>query len=448
MKDTFNNIFADGQVNAMIFNGSGQSVSVMNLRSLLHKEGRSDTFLCCEQKIIIEDYNLDKIDLSYMFFRRGISFRNCKIKKVACFYSTFEPDDDGYSFAMCETESEEFESISCTFKGEAILSTCRSGLVKKIEFSECQIENILLKDIVLDRNGVISFNGKNSKIFASCEIRDCVIIKGVIDIRTIVQDLKLYGINNISCPYTREWNRPHLSSVEFHEADIKMIRFFNSNINRICANNTIVENILQQNTIFDVLQDDAPRLLRDAALKNNDDILVLKYTGEVYDRLLKESSTHAIRKLADKISNNSNIPNKHRSRYMNSIGRNIKEAVTLLICSVGSSERIMLWFNKYSNDFNRSWVSGIRFTLIVTMGFYFLLNFCGMEESFFIIDFKFRGFDQVLLGFISLLDIAGWSDSTKLFNLTPIGKVILFFAKLFITYGIWQTLYAFYKYKK
>lgn len=431
----------------LIFDGSGQLVPALNLRNLLFAEDLSEDQLCIGEHIVIKDYILEKIDISNITFKKGISFRNCRLSKISCFYSIFEPNDDGYSFGMFDTESEYIESTTCTFKGEAFLAISNSQ-VKNIEFSDCSIDSISLRNIVLDIDGKIAFNGKKSEILSICEIKNCTVIKGVIDIRGVINEIKLYCINR-EYPSASEGgsSMPNLA-LEFNEADIKTLRFFNSNIYSIRANNTIVENVFQQNTRIEDLRDDALRLFRDAAIRNNDDILILKYTGEVYDRFLQNSSTQAIRKLADKISRNSNVYKKQRRSFVQLLFTSIREAMTLFICSLGSSERIVLWFHKYSNDFNRSWVRGLRFTLSVTLLFYFLLNYCGMEQQFFVIDFRFRGFDQVLLGYISLLDIAGWSNSSDLFKLTSIGKIILFISKLFITYGIWQTIYAFYKYKR
>lgn len=59
-----------------------------------------------------------------------------------------------------------------------------------------------------------------------------------------------------------------------------------------------------------------------------------------------------------------------------------------------------------------------------------------------------RIYGDVLLGYLSILDIMEWTESKDVLELTSFGKVIMFFAKLFVTYGIWQTIYAFYKYKK
>ena len=71
-----------------------------------------------------------------------------------------------------------------------------------------------------------------------------------------------------------------------------------------------------------------------------------------------------------------------------------------------------------------------------------------MEQPYFIFDIHFNGFGEVLVGYLSLLDIFNLIGSSTTFELTPIGKLLMFLFKIIIAYGEWQTIYAFYKYKK
>ena len=117
-------------------------------------------------------------------------------------------------------------------------------------------------------------------------------------------------------------------------------------------------------------------------------------------------------------------------------------------CLTVSEEGLLLWLNKYSNNYNRSWFRGIKFTLTIALIAYFTLNYFGMQQPFFEIDWHFNGFGEVLVGYLSLLDIFNLIGSSTMFELTPIGKLLMFLFKIIIAYGEWQTIYAFYKYKK
>ena len=109
---------------------------------------------------------------------------------------------------------------------------------------------------------------------------------------------------------------------------------------------------------------------------------------------------------------------------------------------------MLLWLSKYSNNYNRSWIRGAGFTLLITLLFYFIINYCGTETQYFIIDFRFHNFGEVLEGYLSLLDIFNLSSTPQPMQLNIYGRILLFFAKIAIAYGSWQTIYAFYKYKR
>ena len=93
------------------------------------------------------------------------------------------------------------------------------------------------------------------------------------------------------------------------------------------------------------------------------------------------------------------------------------------------------------------------FTNIVAIIFFFLINYLGTDTPFFVINWTFDGFGEVLREYIGLIDIFGLSEigeteATKWCSLTPFGISLLFIARIFIVYGCWQTIYAFYKYQK
>lgn len=71
-----------------------------------------------------------------------------------------------------------------------------------------------------------------------------------------------------------------------------------------------------------------------------------------------------------------------------------------------------------------------------------------MQQQYFVIDWHFSGFGDVFVGYLSLLDIFNLIGDKPDFSLTPFGKLLMFMCKILIAYGEWQTIYAFYKYKK
>ena len=197
---------------------------------------------------------------------------------------------------------------------------------------------------------------------------------------------------------------------------------------------------------YNILKDNAAIVLRDGASKKNNVLLVEKYTAELFDTQLKDKAKDTYKKWIS-ILDNKQVKVGKKCRKFHSL---IMEPIELLIPSLTSSEGILLWLNKYSNDFNRSWIRGVGFTLTTTLLLYFLLNYTGMEQPFFYFDLHLNGFSEVVKGYLSLLDVfnlTGLSDDIK-FNLSIWGYILLLIGKTLITYGFWQTIYAFYRYRK
>ncbi len=197
---------------------------------------------------------------------------------------------------------------------------------------------------------------------------------------------------------------------------------------------------------YNQLMNDAPILFRNAAITKNDILLAEKYTADVFDSHLKRNAATTLRRWANYLSNKT----KWRIYHRNGFFYKVWEAIILFVPSLVSSEGILLWLNKYSNNFNRSWFRGVVFTLITTLLSYFILNYFGMETPYFVFDIHFNDFGEVVKGYISMLDVfnlTGINDKIA-FGLTTWGYIILFVSKVLITYGFWQTIYAFFKYRK
>jgi hypothetical protein len=107
-------------------------------------------------------------------------------------------------------------------------------------------------------------------------------------------------------------------------------------------------------------------------------------------------------------------------------------------------DRILLWLNKNSNNFGTSWRCGIIFTLLIAILFYiiFLLSFA--PDLHF--DFSKSSIGFTLRHFFEFLNVAKWD--LKPFDIENYswGYIVLFFGRLFVAYGYYQTIQAFRKY--
>ena len=71
-----------------------------------------------------------------------------------------------------------------------------------------------------------------------------------------------------------------------------------------------------------------------------------------------------------------------------------------------------------------------------------------MEKQYFIVNGSFDNFNKVIDGYIYLLDIFKFTTVEVDFKLTTFGNIVMLVAKIFIAYGCWQTISAFYKFRK
>lgn len=307
--------------------------------------------------------------------------------------------------------------------------------------------NLKISNLMLYKE--FEFNiGSNSVISKDCIISDTIISGGLLDIRgKIIHDLRFNFIN-----YQGEvdyFQHPlNYGNIELHDAIVgNELVFLNCHIDELGITNCDINGIREFSFSYNKLQYGAAVALRNAALKKSDIILLEKYSSEIYDALIHENSTKAYRRWASRL-NGESIKRKFGIR--DCFYKYVFEPIRLLIPSFSYNEGLLLWLNKYSNDYNRSWKRGIFFTLIITLISYFLLNYFGMEEPFFVFDPQFDGFGEVVKGYLSLLDIFNLTNlSDKIsFKLSPCGYLLLLFFKVFITYGCWQTIYAFFKFKK
>lgn len=115
-------------------------------------------------------------------------------------------------------------------------------------------------------------------------------------------------------------------------------------------------------------------------------------------------------------------------------------------------EKIILWFNKMSNNYGTSWLRGVGFTAVwalVILGI--ILGITTLENTDSII-FNLcdaEAWQQTIKAYIEIINIAKWKDMEPLgYKLSGFGLFFLFVGRIFIGYGYYQTIQAFRKYGK
>ena len=111
----------------------------------------------------------------------------------------------------------------------------------------------------------------------------------------------------------------------------------------------------------------------------------------------------------------------------------------------------MLYLNKWSNNYGRSWIRGIFFTLLIGMIVFGALS----SNTNLIFKFEKVGVENFIHDFIkiiNILDLKPFDDENEnsLFSESKdwVFYLILFIGRIFIGYGYYQTIQAFRKYGK
>ncbi|MDO4782356.1 MAG: pentapeptide repeat-containing protein [Capnocytophaga felis] len=113
-----------------------------------------------------------------------------------------------------------------------------------------------------------------------------------------------------------------------------------------------------------------------------------------------------------------------------------------------NNDKIILYLNKYSNNFGTNWVNGIVFILWVGMISYFLILISLSTQLEWDIDNP-DAWDNFLKHFLEVINVTHWKDIEPFgVKLNSLAYFFLFIGRIFIGYGYYQTIQAFRKYGK
>ena len=109
-------------------------------------------------------------------------------------------------------------------------------------------------------------------------------------------------------------------------------------------------------------------------------------------------------------------------------------------------DRIILWFNKNSNSFGTDWVAGVNFTLLIALISTMIILSMTPHIVF---SFDIEGIENFIRTLVQILNITESAD-IKILNKEPNTwqYILMFFSRIFIGYGYYQTIQAFRKFGK
>ncbi|PWM12147.1 MAG: hypothetical protein DBY00_03645 [Flavobacteriales bacterium] len=116
--------------------------------------------------------------------------------------------------------------------------------------------------------------------------------------------------------------------------------------------------------------------------------------------------------------------------------------------NISFTDQIILFFQKYSNTYGTNFLRGIYFTMISAAIFFWLINYFGTEKQIFELGLNFYGFGEIWKKYLDVLNVLNFRTKLNDVELNAIGETLFLIAKIFIAYGMYQTVSAFRKYSK
>lgn len=441
--------------------------------------------------LIIKDYDifLDGF-VNIDVFNRSYKFENCTIKGGRLDFYDFQfangnkQDYHSIEFNNCDISTDlfikdsklntlNFSNVRITSNHFHITSSeilnirINSSATKRSEIINLMLHQLNYEKTIVD----FTFN-----VFQHLTIKDCVF-------------RKFFGINNFfSEIYLTKievieefvFNKSNVESVfELRNSDLTKSNFYQSSLPQNCdIKNTVFKEI----TNFNYLQSNTANLYFDTCVFenivnfDNSKFGQLKFVGTVfkdistfnnvefnYNFLLENSHFEKNAFFGKLLELNSvklfdlNTLRTIKAQLLKADNRIDYNRVNAYEqrkyfqeISFKDSDYYILWLNKISNNFGTSWVNGIWFTLKCSILFFTLLLLVnGFVKSSYPLSIDLDGqwakFDVVLAEFLNFIFSLGFSSPE--FQSNGWLFLIFIFAKIFIGFGIYQTVAAFRKFR-
>nr|WP_320059788.1 pentapeptide repeat-containing protein [uncultured Bacteroides sp.] len=219
-----------------------------------------------------------------------------------------------------------------------------------------------------------------------------------------------------------------------------IFRIFKSSINSVDLTSLCNRGIV----VFEENSDKIEQLTLYSALNIGQIEILNTHIANLSDRrtaqILKDSAIKSSNKI-DAI--------KYKSQEMVFYKQELKSAIfqKTKVCRLHKKRRpieeyLLLFLNKWSNNNGQSWLWGVAFTLIVALFWYILIILSDIESYWF-----YSTSGEVWKNYLQVLNALNFRDNPLGFTLNALGETWFFISKIFISYGIYQTVSAFRKYR-
>ena len=353
----------------------------------------------------------------------------------------------------------EFFGMNNNHTAISYIKLSNSNIRELLSIAKCSISELLIIETVIKKHVSTSsiynrliINLLNKNTLSNFYFINCIINSGLVHI---------YSITNTHFEFTKtraygkiEFKLHNCKNSSFQIKQCyfsEEVSFFDSTFVDDCIELTINETVFKELVIFDKNQPQKFKIFNSLFQKGvlipingiKNETIVIKNPEKIH------SSVWCVLKNQSLSSNDKINALVYRKYEMNSY------TSELSINNEVSEEKIVLWLNKLSNNHGLSWSTGVCFTVIVWLSFYFLYVLSEYNFSFYLTissAFFSNAFWSDAISFLWLPQgLGNLTDKLREDRsfLSSISMVLTFvLGKIAIAYGIYQTISAFRKHGK
>ncbi len=218
----------------------------------------------------------------------------------------------------------------------------------------------------------------------------------------------------------------------------------------------VAGNIIEDNINYvDLDNIETANILKNQAKKQSNTYLYNKHKAEELNKLFINKTIIPIKDTISKIEHyesNKKLFILRIKTVLKSIIHNLYIFFISTLLAFFSKERFLLWINKYSNNYGQDWSRGVIFTLIVSFMFYsfftYSINKIEFSNDFSQWIFFNPTYWKEVIGYLWLPNLDDFKVLLNDNNVSVWSYSYFIIGKIFIAFGIYQTISAFRKYGK
>lgn len=419
--------------------------------------------------IVEKDIRFDGSELlgggfHYVWFKGKVVFKNSSVSHCSfatcrfdgtlnMYYSAFGRLSidrchfhDYLSISNIVIQNNNIEFRNCKFKQDVRISNLclvtsgRAGINDQMGFVKCCFERVVeFSKVKLSNNELLfmkcQMNGIKFKDL-SCENSNISMIECTLDGVSLIEKS-----SNVGCVVNEFvlWSVRLLGQLHFEDCEINQFQLAFSEIaqqSRIRFYNTKISNLRVQETSIDGRYDIEKSQISNIDYSGSICTGVMTFYQSCYNQLENLPTIRLMKVQALKLNDIS----AYLKLYHQEMDIYEKEL------SWKIPDKFVLRLNRISNNYDQSWIRGVIFTLLIAFLILVIVNLFGRVSGIPSFDFSHSGFRSFVNDYLSILNVFNimyLEDGTL--DLNGVGLVLVFFAKIFILYGGYQTIIAFRK---